>query len=148
MGKKASVVAVILSVIAVGIASVSLVFALRCKGDIKQEQTNSSGDIQYVLYLGTNDRDTNEPVYSPEEAKAVLKEELIKRMGGYTIMEANGGWIDDSGREYQEYTLVIYLSDTDINKVHDLCDILIEKFKQSSILIHMNETTTEFYAGK
>ena len=26
-------------------------------------------DIQYVLFLGTNDKDTNEPVFTPEEAK-------------------------------------------------------------------------------
>ena len=25
-----------------------------------------AADIQYVLYLGTNDKDTNEPVFTPE----------------------------------------------------------------------------------
>ena len=104
-------------------------------------------DLQYVLYLGTNDKDTNEPVYDPEEAKNVLKGILIEHLGGYTIQEANGGWIGDDGTEYQEYTLVIYLSDTDIDTVHTLCDVLIEKYNQSSVLIQMNKTTTEFYAG-
>ena len=36
---------------------------------------------------------------------------------------------DDEGTEYQEYTLVIYLSDTTIEDVHKLCDELIDKYK-------------------
>ena len=67
-------------------------------------------------------------------------------MGGYTIQEANGGWIDDDGTEYQEYTLVIYLSDTSEEDVHALCDILIDTYNQSSVLIQMNKTKTEFYS--
>ena len=54
--------------------------------------------------LGTNDKDTNEPVFSQDEAKAHLEEILLKHFDGYTIMEANGGWADD-GAIYSEYTL-------------------------------------------
>jgi len=104
-------------------------------------------DIQYVLYLGTNDKDTNEPVFPQEEAKEQLKKILIQRFGGYTITDANGGWIGEDGTEYQEYTLVIYLSDTTIDDVHSLCDELVDVYRQSSMLIQANETTTEFYSG-
>jgi hypothetical protein len=104
-------------------------------------------DIQYVLYLGTNDKDTNQPVFSHEESKEKAKEILIKELGGYTIQEAEGGWVDDSGTVYQEYTLVIHLSDATLDQVHKVCDELIETFHQSSVLIHQNKTTTEFYAA-
>ena len=103
-------------------------------------------DTQYVLYLGTNDKDTNLPIYSKEESKEKLIEILIKNFGGYTIQEANGGW-EDNGTLYVEYTLVIYLSDTDINKVHKACDEMITVFHQSSVLIQSNRTQTEFYSG-
>jgi hypothetical protein len=103
-------------------------------------------DVQYVLYLGTNDKDTNEPVFSEEESKEKAKEILINNFGGYTIQEANGGWIDE-GIEYKEYTLVIYLSDTTSEQVHAVADEMIETFHQSSILIQENPTKTEFYAG-
>ena len=63
-------------------------------------------DVQYVLYLGTNDKDTNEPVFAPEEAKEKAQDILLDHFGGYTIQEANGGWVDD-GKVYREYTLVI-----------------------------------------
>ncbi len=102
-------------------------------------------DVQYVLYLGTNDKDTNKPVFTQAEALEQAKAILLKHFGGYTIMEANGGWISE-GTEYQEYTLVIYLSDTDIEAVHAAVDEMTEVFRQSSVLIQENPTRTEFYA--
>ena len=103
-------------------------------------------DMQFVLYLGTNDKDTNTPVFTEAEAMQRAKEILIRRFGGYTIQEAHGGWIGDDGKEYQEYTLVIYLSDTTMEEVHAAADEMIEVFRQSAILIHSNPTNTEFYS--
>lgn len=64
----------------------------------------------------------------------------------YTIQEANGGW-EDNGTRYEEYTLVIYLSDTTKEDVHAAANEMISTFNQSSVLIQENKTTTEFYAG-
>jgi len=102
---------------------------------------------QYVLYVGTNDKDTNQPVFPPEECKQKAKDILIKLTGGYTIQEADGGWISEDGTEYQEYTLVIYLSDTNLALVHDVCDEFLKTFNQTSILIQTYKTGTEFYEG-
>ena len=102
-------------------------------------------DIQYVLFLGTNDKDTNKPVFTEEQSREVLREILMKRFGGYTIQQAWGGWMDQD-TEYQEYTLVIYLSDTTPEAVHAAADELVETFRQSSILIQSNPTKTEFYS--
>ena len=84
--------------------------------------------------------------FPPEEAKSRAEEILLDSFGGYTIQEANGGWIDE-GLVYREYTLVIYLSDTTLEQVHEAADILIREFNQSSVLIQANRTRTEFYAG-
>ncbi|MBQ6233259.1 MAG: DUF3574 domain-containing protein [Clostridia bacterium] len=108
---------------------------------------NGTKDIQYVLYLGTNDKDTNLPVFTPEEAKAKVREILIRHFGGYTLQEAEGGWIGDDGTLYEEHTIVIYLSDTTLDKVHAAADEMIRVFNQSSVLIQANETTTEFYVS-
>ena len=75
-----------------------------------------------------------------------VKDILIRHFGGYTIQEASGGWIDE-GTVYQEYTLVIYLSDTTEEAVHAAADEMIETFRQSSVLIQTNPTRTEFYSG-
>ena len=111
----------------------------------EEEQTEASQDVQYVLFLGTNDKDTNTPLFTEAEAKERVKDILIRHFGGYTIQEAQGGWIDD-GKIYQEYTLMIYLSDTTLDKVHAAADEMVETFRQSSVLIQENPTKTEFYS--
>ncbi|MBR6393121.1 MAG: DUF3574 domain-containing protein [Eubacterium sp.] len=139
MSKKSGIIVVIISIIALCIASVSVYFALKpAEAEVK--------DVQYVMYVGTNDKDTNEPVCTREEAKAKAENILIKHFGGYTIQDAEGGWLGDDGKRYEEYSLVIYLSDTDKEAVHKAADDFIKEFNQSSILIQANETKTEFYS--
>ena len=140
MNRILNYVVTVLSVLALGLSTF-------CMTKVMQIPDPGQKDIQYVLYLGTNDKDTNEPVFPQEEAKEQLKKILIQRFGGYTITDANGGWVGENGTEYQEYTLVIYLSDTTIDDVHSLCDELVDVYRQSSVLIQANETTTEFYSG-
>ena len=113
----------------------------------ESQAADAPADVQYVMYLGTNDKDTNKPVFTEDEAMAKLQEILLKHFGGYTIQDAKGGWMDD-GKVYQEYTLVIYLSDTTLDDVHAAADEMIAAFSQSSVLIQQNPTVTEFYSGK
>lgn len=141
MSRKIGVVISVLSIVAIIVSIAALVICLKPVED-RGEKT----DTQYVLYLGTNDKDTNQPIFTPEEAKKKAEKILIDLFGGYTIQEANGGWIDGD-IEYQEYTLVIYLSDTDLEQVHKAADEMINVFHQSSVLIQANQTVTEFYSG-
>ncbi len=143
MNKRANTIVAVLAIVAICLSLAAVCLALRPAGDGTESETK---DVQYVLYLGTNDKDTNEPVMAPEAAMEKAKEILISHFGGYTIQEANGGWIDGD-KTYQEYTLVIYLSDTDLAAVHAAADDMIREFRQSSVLIQANETTTEFYGG-
>lgn len=115
--------------------------------DSADADSGTEFDYQYVLYCGTNDKDTNEPVGSREECMETAKKILIDRFGGYTIQEAEGGWVGDDGKVFQEFTMVIFLSDTTKDQVHAAADELIQAFRQSSILIQENPTKTEFYAG-
>ena len=152
--KKLVVVTFVLCIITLGVSITALVCTLNKSDDQAKEtvaeetvENNDAEDIQYVLYLGTNDKDTNEPVYEPDESKEMLKKILIDHFGGYTIQEATGGW-KDGDKVYQEYTLVIYLSDTTPEEVYKAADEMIDTFHQSSVLIHKNGTETEFYSGK
>ena len=143
MSKKLGILTLVLCLIAVCLSGVSLVSSLKMQPTAAQTQE----DVQYVLYLGTNDKDTNQPVLPEEAAKAKAEEILLNHFGGYTIQNANGGWIDGD-TVYREYTLVIYLSDTTAEQVHAAADELIREFNQSSVLIQANRTATEFYAGE
>ena len=100
-----------------------------------------------MLFLGTNDKDTNQPVYSQEESKERVKVILTKSFSGYTLQEAEGGWKGDDGTVYQGYTLVISLSNTDIDTVHAAARELLEEFHQNSVLINTETVQTEFYKG-
>lgn len=138
MNKK-TVAAIVIAVAALCLSIAGLIVALLPK--------QAAGDVQYVMYLGTNDKDTNEPVFTPDEAKTKAEEILLKHVGGWTIQEANGGWADGEIL-YREYTVVIYLSDTNADAVHAAADELIAAFHQSSVLIQTNVTATEFYYGR
>ena len=142
MTEKKGTAAIVLSLIAI-VLSLAALF----RTPAVQNQETESGDVQYVMFLGTNGKDTNEPVFAPEEAREKAEEILLKHFGGYTIQEAHGGWID-GGKVYSEYSLVIYLSDTELNAVHAAADEMIEVFDQSSVLIQTNRTSTEFYSGQ
>ena len=145
MSSRSGSIALIIGVAALVLAIIAVSVAGALSPVVKEDSPDP--DIQYVMYLGTNDKDTNQPVFSPEESKVKAEEILIDHFGGYTIQEANGGWEDD-GTVYREYTLVIYLSDTDLEHVHAAADELIKVFNQSSVLIQANHTTTEFYGGE
>ena len=142
MERKNGIITLVVAIVALCVACASLIIVL-CSSSCNETQK----DVQYVLYVGTNDKDTNQPVYPPSEALERAKALLVSRFGGYTIQEAHGGWIDDDGTVFQEYTIVIHLSDTTIADVHSVCDELIQLFNQSAILIQANETKTEFYSG-
>ena len=142
MSKKFGIIITVIAVIALCLSAVTLVMTLQPKNPDAQEKQ----DTQYVMYLGTNDKDTNEPVFSSKQARTKAEDILIKHFGGYTIQEAHGGWESD-GKRYQEYTIVIYLSDTTLDKVHAAADEMLDTFRQSSVLIQANKTATEFYSG-
>lgn len=101
MQKKSGFITLLLSVIALCLSIFSLLTVFR----IREDKTM---DVQYVMYIGTNDKDTNTPVGTPDEVKAKAEEILVSHFGGYTIQEAAGGWADDDGTLYQEYTIVVY----------------------------------------
>ncbi len=141
MGKKLGIAALVIAILALGLSVYGIVTR---PAPVEAKER----DIQYVIYLGTNDKDTYEPYGTPEEAKAKVDEVLTKHFEGFTIQEANGGWTNENGTVDHEYTIVILLSDTTPEKVHAASDDLIRAFNQSSVLIQANETTTEFYSGK
>ena len=140
MTKKSGIFVLVISIAAICLSAISL-----CRS-VMQPATPAK-DIQYVLYLGTNDKDTYQPVCAPTEAKAKVDEVLSKHFEGFTIQDANGGWTNENGKVDHEYTIVILLSDTTSEEVHSAADDLIREFNQSSVLIQENETTTEFYSS-
>ena len=76
MSKKLSILLAILCVIATGLSAAALSIACRPEEPV---------DIQYVMYLGTNDKDTYEPYGTPEEAKAKVVYRKVSIMAGILL---------------------------------------------------------------
>ena len=73
MTKKTGIAILIISLLAIVLSAVSLIVVTTGKKEPVQEQ-KAERDIQYVMYVGTNDKDTYAPVCTPEEAAKVLAE--------------------------------------------------------------------------
>ena len=123
MIKKSGLIALVLAVIALGLSIFNFVSAPK----MQQEEY----DIQYEIFLGTNDKDSYEPYGTPDAVKEKVDEVLTKHFEGFTIQEANGGWTNENGTVDHEYTVVILLSDTTLEKVYAASDDLIRAFNQS-----------------
>ncbi len=140
MSKKTGIIAIIVGLVAICLSGFALFKSMN-------PPAAESKDVQYVLYLGTNSKDSNTPYGTPEECKDKVDEVLSKHFEGFTLQEAFGGWTNPDGSVAREYTVVISLSDTTSDKVHAASDDLLKEFNQSTILIQTNETKTEFYTG-
>ena len=137
MSKKLGAIALVIAILALGLSVYVLVDKLQTPAPVVH-------DIQYEIYLGTNDKDTHQPYGTPEACMAKVDEVLTKHFEGFTLQEAVGGWTNEDGMVDHEYTIVIQLSDTTSEKVHTAANELIQVFNQNTVLIQENETRTEF----
>ena len=141
MKDKFALISNILSLIAVIMSGIAFV-----KGN--QPSPTEQKDVQYVMYLGLPDKNEDGTEFTDAQAKDLLETILVRHFSGYTIQNALGGWTEDDGTYDHENSLVIYLSDTDMEHVKEAADELLKEFDQHTILIQTNETVTEFYSGE
>lgn len=107
---------------------------------------NNEYDTKYTLYIGTNDKDTYQPVMEFDECLKKVTEISTKYTDGCTIYEANGYWKDDSGTITKERTIACILEDINLENVHKICDEVIITLNQNSILIETSNVITTFYS--
>lgn len=100
----------------------------------------------YTLYIGTNDKDTYTQEISLEEARDMVNEICVKYVDGYTMQEANGGWVDETGTLTQEDTLVYRLMDVDEDQVISIMNEVLVALNQNSILVEKNEVSYCYYS--
>jgi len=131
--------------IAVIIAFALVMFIIN-KHDENQAKELFNNATDYTIYLGTNDKKKNTPVFADEVSKEKIKAILKEHFDGYTIMEADGGF-KNGDKFYEEHTFIIYLKDTNLDKVKKASKELINVFNQTSVLIERKDGGGEFYDG-
>jgi hypothetical protein len=108
-----------------------------------------SDSDRYVLYIGTNDKDTYKMEMTQEEAKKRVDDILLSHFGGYTMHEASGYWVDEDGASTSEYTLVCTIDDPEsADEVYAACDEIKEALNQNTILVEHATIKMQYYAGK
>ena len=117
----------------------------------EQATTNDASDTleqtKYVLYIGTNDKDTYQQEIPYDECVQKVTETCTRYVGGCTLSEANGYWTDDSGEITKEQSIECILEDVTEEQVHQIADEVLKELNQNSILIETQGVTSEFYAG-
>lgn len=147
MSSKNNLMPAVLSILGLLCSVVCLVLLLTGVGAQKLP-AEENRDVQYVMYVGTNDKDTYQPVHSQEEARDIVDQVCLKYFEGYTLQDATGAWTDETGKITHEYTLVCYFDGADKETVYRAADEIIEALNQNTVLIEKDEITTEYYGGR
>lgn len=134
----------IVNLLAVGGVIVHLSGALS-REDVSVLSQGQQEGTCYTLYIGTNDKDTYTQKISLDEARKIVDEICVKYVDGYTMQEASGGWVDETGTLTQEETLVYRFMDVDEDKVISIMDEVLAALNQNSILVEKNEVSYRYY---
>ena len=138
-----------ISIIAVILASISLlVSVINYAGFSSPAPADDQTSTQYVMYVGTNDKDTYKPMHSNGEARDIVDRICLKYFEGYTLQEATGSWTDEKNNITHEYTIVCYFDDADKDTVYEAADEVIEALNQNTVLIEQSDIRMEYYSGK
>ena len=149
------IAAIIISAVSLCCSAVCLFTAAELKaavsdrGSTVPDETRDNGKVmQYVMYVGTNDKDTYKLEMTKEEAREIVDNVCLKYFpDGYTLQEAVGAWTDEKNNITHEYTFVCYFDYAEIETVHKAADEVIEKLNQNSVLIEEDEIRIDYYSG-
>lgn len=139
--KKLSLITIfLLSIIATFLSTWSLI----------RSYTVDEQELEYTIYIGTNDKDTFQLEIPLDEARSIIYNTMINYFSdGFTMHDANGVWKDENNDITLEYTFVCIIENADIDEIHKAADELILKLDQNSILIVSNRVEkVDFYTGK
>ena len=106
-------------------------------------------EIEYTLYIGTNDKDTFKLEMTLDEARNIVYNTMLDYFSdGFTMSDANGVWKDENDTITLEYTFICIIEHADKSEVYKVADELIEKLNQNTILIVSNYVeSVDFYSG-
>ena len=100
---------------------------------------------QYVLYIGTNDQHSYRPVMPLAEARATVDAICLKHAAGFTVIEGQGVWTDETKRPTHEETLIYIFMDIDEERLTSIMDETLAALNQNSILVEKSRPAHLYY---
>ena len=104
---------------------------------------------EYLMYVGTNDKETYRLEMPLEEAKNIIYNTMMDHFSdGFTMHDAQGVWRDEKKVVTLEYSFVCIVETPNKAEVYKAADELIVALNQSTILIVANAAhSVDFYTG-
>ena len=134
------------------IVLISILVISFCFVIVNKKGLSSLGEVsnqkKYVMYLGTNDKDTLKQEIPTETIREQMHEICMKYADGYTLSIMEGFYRDEAGNPTREVTLVYVFFDTPLDAVKKIMDEALAKFNQTSILLEESRAKSIFYNGK
>ncbi len=129
-----------LSAIAIGLSTWSLVRSYQKEPVL----------TEYMLYVGTNDKETYQLEMPLEEARSIVHNAMMDHFpDGFTMYDAKGVWRDESRVVTLEYSFVCVVEQPDPKEVYAVADELLVALNQNTILVVANQVhAVTFYQGK
>lgn len=103
---------------------------------------------KYVLYIGTNDKDTYTQLIPLDEAKEKVNEICSRYVDGYTVQTAEGGWVDETGTLTEEQTLVYSFDEAEEADIISIMNETLKELNQNSILVEKEDLNYCYYSGE
>ena len=130
----------------------SLLVVSFCFVIVNKKGLSSLGEVsnqkKYVMYLGTNDKDTLKQEIPTEIVREQMHEICMKYTDGYTLSIMEGFYRDEAGNPTREVTLVYVFFNTPLQSMKKIMDEAIVKFNQKTILLEESKSKTIFYEKK
>lgn len=147
--KKILILLVIDLILSVGIIVYLAVGHIVQADDVHKQETMLDQQMEtkakYILYIGTNDKDTNKQLIPTEEAKKKVDAICAKYVDGYTVFDANGGWKDETGTYAHENTLVCFFYDVTEDQIKNIMDDVLKELNQSAIFVEKLNSVYTYY---
>lgn len=143
------IVLLVLNLVAVSAGSGYLFQAVTLSKEEKPQSAvfEEQTDREYVLYIGLNDKDTYRQIIPTGEAIERIDTICVRYVDGYTLTEAQGGWVDEKGVMTQENTLVYYFRGADETEIKRIMDEVLRELNQNSILLEEKTVNYAYYSG-
>lgn len=124
------------------------VFVLQTRPAVEASSNREREALEYVLYIGLNDKDTYQQLIPTREAKEMIHNVCVRYVDGYTVTEAEGAWVDEMGRLTTEHTLVYSFRNAGEEDICQIMDEVLEALNQNTILMEERGTTWSYYNGE
>lgn len=147
--KKDSKRMVIILLLTANLCATAVLFFLWLRPDAKSggQLDFDKPQAQYVIYIGTNDKDTYKQIIPTDKARDIVNSICAKYVEGYTETDARGGWVDESGTLTKENTLVYSFNGVKEKQITTIMKEALKALNQNSILVERRDCASAYYSG-